>query len=73
MGVGLRGQGGYTEFRGHKHHSPRAKQKRRKASCACTPHAWSFSRGGSSLTPASLPPTTPTLGLEEEEGEERTE
>lgn len=55
----------------HRHHSPRARQKSRKASWACTPQAWSFSRGGNSLTSASRASTL--WGLVEEEVEEEEE
>lgn len=53
---------------GFRNHSPRAKQKSRKASWAWTPQAWSFNRGGNSLTSASRP--FPVWDLEEEAVEE---
>lgn len=51
-------------------HSPRARQKSRKASWAWTPQAWSFSRGGNSLTSASRPPSAWEREEEEEEAAE---
>lgn len=54
-----------------RHHSPKARQKSINASWAWTPQAWSFSRGGNSLTSASLAFTGWTLAeKEEEEGKE---
>lgn len=53
----------------HRHYSPRARQKSRKDSWAWTPQAWSFSKGGNSLTSASQASTLWGLVEEEEEWE----
>lgn len=66
-GWGLRG---CELSRRHRHHSPKARQKSRKASWAWTPQAWSFNRGGNSLTSASRASTLWDLEEEVEEEEE---
>lgn len=64
-GKGL--EGGRVGGEGHTNHSPKARQKSRRASWASTPQTWSGSSGGSSRTP--IPPTVAQRSGEAEEEE----
>lgn len=65
--------GGGEQSQHHTGHSPRARQKSRKASWLWTPQAWSFSRGGSRRTSASRPSVAQDAEEEVEEEEEDVE